>query len=293
MIRITRREFGFLSASSLLAGSLAGSGGAHAQQVLKVGLIPSEDSRAMLAQSKDILDAVEKNSGLKVQGFVATDYNGVIEALRSGKLDVAYLGPFSYVLASQIANAEAFAIPVTKKTGKPTYQSIIITRQDKGLDSVARLQGKTFAFVDPSSASGHLFPKAGLKGEGVDIDRYFSRVIFSGSHDASILAVANGKVDAAAVADPIFDNAVAKGHVKAEDFRIIWRSQPIPESPMAWRKSLDATTKQKVATALAEIKGLPWGDRGELNGFASTNDQAYDVVRATAKTLNLDLGKMK
>ena len=239
------------------------------------------------------MDQLAARTGLKVRPFVANDYNGVIEALRSGKLDVAYLGPFSYVLASQIANAEAFAIPVTKKTGKPTYQSIIITRQDKGLDSVARLQGKTFAFVDPSSASGHLFPKAAVKGEGVDIDRYFSRVIFSGSHDASILAVANGKVDAAAVADPIFDNAVAKGHVKAEDFRIIWRSQPIPESPMAWRKDLDADTKRKVAAALAEIKGLPWGDRGELNGFAPTNDQAYDVVRQTAKALNLDLGKMK
>lgn len=260
---------------------------------LRVGLIPAEDAQAMLRASQQVMDQLAARTGLKVRPFVANDYNGVIEALRSGKLDVAYLGPFSYVLASQIANAEAFAIPVTKKTGKPTYQSIIITRQDKGLDSVAKLQGKTFAFVDPSSASGHLFPKAGLKGEGIDIDKYFSRVIFSGSHDASILAVANGKVDAASVADPIFDNAIAKGHVKAEDFRIIWRSQPIPESPMAWRKDLDADTKRKVAAALAEIKGLPWGDRGELNGFAPTNDQAYDVVRQTAKALNLDLGKMK
>ena len=291
-VTMTRKKWLKAAVASL---TLAATTGVMAQQPteLRVGLIPSEDAQAMMRASQQVMDQLAARTGLKVRPFVANDYNGVIEALRSGKLDVAYLGPFSYVLASQIANAEAFAIPVTKKTGKPTYQSIIITRQDKGLDSVARLQGKTFAFVDPSSASGHLFPKAGLKGEGVDIDRYFSRVIFSGSHDASILAVANGKVDAAAVADPIFDNAVAKGHVKAEDFRIIWRSQPIPESPMAWRKDLDADTKRKVAAALAEIKGLPWGDRGELNGFAPTNDQAYDVVRQTAKALNLDLGKMK
>ena len=76
-------------------------------QVLKVGLIPSEDSRAMLAQSKDILDAVEKNLGMKVQGFVATDYNGVIEALRAKHLDIAYLGPFSYVLATTVTPVEA------------------------------------------------------------------------------------------------------------------------------------------------------------------------------------------
>lgn len=283
-----------------LQGAAAGlalmmAGGALAQQPteLRVGLIPSEDAQAMIRASQQVMEQLAARTGMKVKPFVANDYNGVIEAMRSGKIDVAYFGPFSYVLASQLANAEAFAIPVSKKSGQSSYQSILITRKDKGLNTVAQLQGKTFAFVDPSSASGHLFPKAGLKGEGVDTDKYFSRVIFSGSHDASILAVANNKVDAAAVAEPIFFNAVAKGHVKAEDFLVVWRSQPIPESPMAWRKSLDATTKQKVATALAEIKGLPWGDRGELNGFASTNDQAYDVVRATAKTLNLDLGKMK
>lgn len=283
-----------------LQGATAGlalmmAGGALAQQPteLRVGLIPSEDAQAMVRASQQVMEQLAARTGMKVKPFVANDYNGVIEAMRSGKIDVAYFGPFSYVLASQLANAEAFAIPVSKKSGQSSYQSILITRKDKGLNTVAQLQGKTFAFVDPSSASGHLFPKAGLKGEGVDTDKYFSRVIFSGSHDASILAVANSKVDAAAVAEPIFFNAVAKGHMKAEDFLVVWRSQPIPESPMAWRKSLDATTKQKVATALAEIKGLPWGDRGELNGFASTNDQAYDVVRATAKTLNLDLGKMK
>lgn len=283
-----------------LQGAAAGlalmmAGGTLAQQPteLRVGLIPSEDAQAMVRASQQVMEQLAARTGMKVKPFVANDYNGVIEAMRSGKIDVAYFGPFSYVLASQLANAEAFAIPVSKKSGQSSYQSILITRKDKGLNTVAQLQGKTFAFVDPSSASGHLFPKAGLKGQGVDTDTYFSRVIFSGSHDASILAVANNKVDAAAVAEPIFFNAVAKGHVKAEDFQVVWRSQPIPESPMAWRKSLDATTKQKVATALAEIKGLPWGDRGELNGFASTNDQAYDVVRATAKTLNLDLGKMK
>lgn len=260
---------------------------------LRVGLIPSEDAQAMMRASQQVMEQLEQKTGLKVKPFVANDYNGVIEAMRSGKIDVAYFGPFSYVLAAQMANAEAFAIPVSKKSGQSSYQSIIISKKDNGPTSVAQLQGKTFAFVDPSSASGHLFPKAGLKGEGVDTDKYFSRVIFSGSHDASIMAVAHGKVDAAAVASPIFQTAVAKGHVKAEDFQVIWTSQAIPESPMAWRKGLDADTKQKVAAALAEIKGLPWGDRGVLNGFAATNDAAYNVVRDTAKALNLDLGKMK
>jgi len=86
---------------------------------------------------------------------------------------------------------------------------------------------------------------------------------------------------------------VSKGLVKREDFQIVWRSQPIPESPMTWRKNLDAGTKQKVAAALAEVKDLPWGDQGVLDGFAATDDKAYDVVRQTAKALKLDLGSMK
>lgn len=279
---------------SLAAILLAATGTAMAQpKELRVGLIPSEDAQAMMRASQQVMEQLAQKTSLKVKPFVANDYNGVIEAMRSGKIDVAYFGPFSYVLAAQMAHAEAFAIPVSMKSGQSSYQSIIISKKDKGPTSVAQMKGKTFAFVDPSSASGHLFPKAGLKGDGVDADTYFSRVIFSGSHDASIMAVAHGKVDAAAVASPIFQTAVAKGHVKAEDFQVIWTSQPIPESPMAWRKSLDADTKQKVAAALAEIKGLPWGDRGVLNGFASTQDAAYNVVRDTAKALNLDLGKMK
>ncbi|WP_343740880.1 phosphonate ABC transporter substrate-binding protein [Delftia tsuruhatensis] len=260
---------------------------------LRVGLIPSEDAQAMIRASQQVMDQLATRTGMKVRPFVANDYNGVIEALRSNKIDIAFLGPFSYVLASQVAGAEAFAVAVTKKTGKSAYHSMVISRKDKGPASVADLKGRSFAFVDPTSASGHLFPKAGLMAEGFDADKGFSRVIFSGSHDASIMAVANGKVDAAAVADRIFDSAVNKGLVKREDFQIVWRSQPIPESPMTWRKSLDAGTKQKVAAALAEVKDLPWGDQGVLDGFAATDDKAYDVVRQTAKALKLDLGSMK
>ncbi|MDO4593126.1 MAG: phosphonate ABC transporter substrate-binding protein [Comamonadaceae bacterium] len=284
----------WLRSVAATALSLAAFSAVNAQtNELRVGLIPSEDAQAMIRASTQVMEQLAAKTGMQVKPFVANDYNGVIEALRAGKLDIAYLGPFSYVLAHQIAGVDAFAVAVTKKTGRSAYQSIVIARKDKGLQSLDHLQGRTFAFVDPSSASGHLFPKAGLMAAGFDTDKGFGRVIFSGSHDASIMAVANNKVDAAAVADRIFDSAIKKGLVKREDFTVIWHSKPIPESPMVWRQSLDAATKQKVAAALAEIKDLPWGDQGLLNGFAATDDQAYDVVRQTAKALNLDLGKMK
>lgn len=266
---------------------------ALAAQPLTIGLIPAEDSQAMIESSRQVLDSLQQQLGVPVKAFVATDYNGVIEALRAKKLDVAYLGPFSYVMATSIADVEAFAVALTKKTGQSAYRSVIVVRKDSGLASPADLKGRSFAFVDPTSASGHLFPKAGLLQAGYDPERTFGRVIFSGSHDASILAVANKKVDAAAVADRILASAIAKGTVKAEELQIVWSSSPIPESPMVWRKDLDPAMKDKVAKALANVKDLPWGDQGVLNGFQPTNDAAYHVVRETAKTLKLDLRSMK
>ena len=287
---ITRRTLAALAAGATLAAPSI----VRAQAtVLRVGLIPSEDSRAMLAQSKDILDAVEKNSGLKVQGFVATDYNGVIEALRSKHLDIAYLGPFSYVLATTVTPVEAFVIAETAKSGRTFYHSQIIALKTSGITDLNGLKGKNFAFVDPASTSGYAFPLAGLIKAGIDPKRDFKAVLFTGAHDANALAVANGKVDAATIADRILDAAIAKGHIKAEAIQVVWRSAPIPESPMVWRKDLAPELKTKVKAAFLAIKDMNWSDQGKLNGFKETNDAAYDVVRETAKLANIDLKKQK
>ena len=266
---------------------------ARAQQVLTVGLIPSEDSRAMIANSQAMMDMLSKALGFAVKPFVAADYNGVIEALRSKRLDVAYLGPFSYVLGATVADIEAFAVAETKKAGRTFYYSQIVTHKDTGIKTVNDLKGKTFAFVDPSSTSGHLFPKAGLMKLGFNTDKDFGRVIFSGSHDSSAIAVQNKKVDAAAIADRILDAAVSKGLVKREDLVEVWKSDPIPESPTVWRKDLPADLKTRVQAAFLQVKNIPWSDQGELNGFHPTNDAAYNIIRDTAKVLNLDLRKMK
>ena len=286
-----RRSFSTLCLAALTSALLAGP--AAAVPPLTVGLIPAEDSQAMLENSKAVIDSLQQQLGMPVKPFIATDYNGIIEALRSRKLDVAYLGPFSYVLAGSVANVEAFAVAETKKSGRSFYKSLIITRKESGLQTLEQLKGRTMAFVDPSSASGHLFPSAGLQKLNIDPNKYFSRVIFSGSHDASILAVANKKVDAAAVADRILAAAVAKGVVQQSELNVVWTSPDIPESPMVWRKDLDPALKQKIAAAFAGIKDVKWGDQGVLNGFVPTSDGAYDVVRETAKILNLDLKAMK
>lgn len=292
MTRLRFLPYAF-AAFATFAASSGCWGAAATPKALTIGLIPAEDSQEMMEGTREVIENLQRQLGMPVKPFVATDYNGIIEALRAGKLDIAYLGPFSYVLATTVANVEAFAVAVPKKSGKSAYHSLIVARKDSGIDDLSKLKGNTFAFVDASSASGHLFPKAGLQQQGYDPAKLFSRVIFSGSHDASLLAVTNRKVDAAAVADRIYASAVAKGVIGKDDLKVVWTSPDIPESPMAWRKDLDPALKEKVARALANLKDVRWGDQGVLNGFQPTNDAAYDVVRETAKVLKLDLRRMK
>jgi phosphonate transport system substrate-binding protein len=292
-MQITRRLF-VLSTAAAVGAGLSGTAHAQAQpNVLRVALIPSEDSRAMLAASDELLKALEKNLGIRVQGFVASDYNGVIEALRAGHVEVAYLGPFSYVLGTTVAPIEAFATAETARAGRTYYHSQIIARKDSGIAKVEDLRGRTFAFVDPSSTSGHLFPKAGLIRAGIDPDKFFGRVLFTGSHDANAVAVANKRVDAATIADRIFDTAVARKLVNPDEIQVVWRSEPIPESPTVWRRNLPDDLKKRIKDAFLNIRDITWADQGKLNRFVETNDAAYDVIRETAKVLNLDLTKMK
>jgi len=292
-MKFTRRSL-LATAPALIGAPWLGiASTARAADALTVGLIPSEDSRAMIANSQVMMDMLAKALGMPVKPFVAADYNGVIEALRSKRLDVAYLGPFSYVLGTTVADIEAFAVAETKKAGRTSYHSLIVARKDSGIKTVADLKGKTFAFVDPTSTSGHLFPKAGLIKAGFNPDKDFGRVIFSGSHDSNAVAVQNKKIDAVAIADRILDAAIAKGLAKREDLQVVWTSDPIPESPTVWRKDLDPGLKKRVQAAFLEVKDIPWSDQGLLNGFHPTNDAAYNIIRETAKTLNLDLRAMK
>jgi phosphonate transport system substrate-binding protein len=274
------------------AASALAMGVARAEPVLNMGLVPGEDPRVMVNDNQMLLDHLQKSLQMQVKPFVATDYNGVIEALRSKKLDIALLGPFSYVLATTVANVEAFAMLETQKQGS-TYRSVIIARKDHGIAGLKDLGGKTFAFVDPSSTSGHLFPKAALIKAGYNPDTYFSRVIFSGGHDASAIAVQNGKVDAAAIADALIDIAYSRGMLKRDEVSVIWTSEPIPGAPVVYRRDLPEDQKAKVREAFAQVRDMPWGPKIIIKRWAPTNDAAYDVIRETAKLLDLDLKKMQ
>lgn len=264
---------------------------AAAQGTLTLGLIPSEDPRLMITDNAAIIEALRTSLGMEIKPFVATDYNGVIEALRAKKLDVALLGPFSYVLANAIADVDPIAIPETQKQGS-VYHAVIIARKDRNIRSLADLKGRTFAFVDPSSTSGHLFPKTAMLRAGLNPDADL-RAIFAGSHDAAAIAVQNGKVDAGAVADGLLDAAVARGMVKIEEIQIVWTSDPIPGAPMVMRRDLPEPLKQRIRAAFASMRDQPWSKGTVIKRWVPATDADFAVVREAAKVLNLDLRKMK
>jgi phosphonate transport system substrate-binding protein len=266
-------------------------GAAAAQSVINLGLVPAEDPRLMVADNQALIEALRQSLGVEVRPFVATDYNGVIEALRAKKLDLAMLGPFSYVLAASIAEVDPIVMPETQKQGA-TYHSLIVARKDRNIRTLADLKGRSFAFVDPSSTSGHLFPKTAMIRAGLDPDTDL-RAIFAGSHDASVIAVQNGKVDAAAVAEGLLDAAAARGMVKADELHIVWKSEPIPGAPIVMRRDLPAPLKERIRAAFGGMRDLPWSKGVIIKRWVPVSDENYAVVRETAKVLKLDLNKLK
>jgi phosphonate transport system substrate-binding protein len=261
--------------------------------VLKIGFIPAEDARAMIRQSQAILDIVAKETGMKVETFVGSDYNGTIEALRNGHIDVALLGPFSYVLATTQAPVEAFAVTVIAKTMQPSYRAIIITGKDSPINSLQDIKGHTFAFVDPGSTSGYMVPAAAFINAGITPEKEFKQVMYSGGHDATIVAVGQGKVDAGAVADRIYERGCAKGLADCSKLKVAWQSDPIWNDPVLYRKNLPEELKKKIRDAFYSVKNLPFGEMGTVARFDPITDKDYDSIRNIAKALKLDLTKMK
>ena len=285
-----------LAASAVLSTAEAQQRQAHDPTktgTLRIGFIPAEDSRAMVRQSQAILDIVAKHTGMKIETFVGSDYNATIEAFRSGHVDVGLLGPFSYVLATTQAPVEAFAVTVVAKTMQPSYKSIIIAKKDSGIDSLEKIKGRTFAFVDPGSTSGSMVPSAAFVKAGITPQKDFKQVMYSGGHDATIVAVGTGKVDAGAVADRIYERGCAKGLADCSTLKVVWTSDPIPNDPLLYRKALPEDLKKKIRDAFAEVKNLPFGEMGTVARFDPATDKDYDPIRQIASALKLDLTKMK
>lgn len=252
---------------------------------LTFGLISTESAPEVLRRWRPILAQLEKDLGIPVRTLTSTDYRGTIEALRFGKAHAGWLGPKAYVEASHknYANVEPVA-QVQLANGSLGYRSALIVHADSDLFSPEDTAGRTFAFNDPNSTSGYLVPSAFFLMEmGVDPQKHFSKVSFSGSHEASILAVANKKVEVASTNLPDLQQLVREGKVPRTALRVIWVSRLIPNDPVVVRKDLPASLKSALQESLVSMRARhpeAFTEGGAFfGGFVKVDDSRYQVVR--------------
>jgi len=283
--------------ASLAAVAFAGAAWGQAcedPKVLRFSLVPTQDSVRELGYYKPILDLLGKNTGKKIEFYMPTSYSSVVEALLGKWVDIAVLGPESYVIAkSKDKTLDVFGTYSRKADGiqeaGPGYKSVLITKKGSKFTTIESLKGGVLALVDPASTSGSLVPENVFPGstKTPPLKQYFSKVVFSGGHDLSSLAVAEGKVDAAFVATHRFMETVNAGKVKLEDFNYLWYSPIIPQDPFVYRGTLCEPLKQKIAETYLTVDQNPDGkkylDNVKSDRVVKMTDADYDIVRNVTK----------
>lgn len=254
---------------------------------LKIVFIAYENPDQLVENVEPVIEYLEKRLGTKIRHFAATDYAGVVEALRQGSADVGFMGPLQYVMARE--HAGAYPILGEIYNGSSTYVSRIFVRQDSGFTKPADLRGKTIAFVDPISSSGYMYPldvfkTAGLIETREDADQYFKRIYFAGGDEQAMRAVLNGFVDAAGVGQ--FAWRLLRGKER-DEIRSIGESRPIPSHCIVVSKQLDKARVAALSAALLALEDGP--DQGLLqhlygvDGYVKVDHSTFSEVEKIAR----------
>ncbi|MEK9673451.1 MAG: phosphate/phosphite/phosphonate ABC transporter substrate-binding protein [Rhodospirillaceae bacterium] len=249
-MKLTFKSVLTAAAVAVLAG-VAGAAKAEAPKQIRFGLLPAEDPTQMVEQFNGIAKHIGEKMGLPVNVKVSESYNALIEAMRAGHLEIVYVGGGQYLKMLDLG-MKVVPLVLNKDTNKRTYyKSCIVTKPDSGIKTFADLKGKTFAFVSPTSTSGGVAPTYMLLKNKINPDKDFKRKIFAGKHDASFLAVKNGKVDAGAVGDFYFWRWQDRGIFKMERYDepndklinaelSIIGCQKVPNTPMVTQEAFGA-----------------------------------------------------
>jgi phosphonate transport system substrate-binding protein len=291
--------FGLVGAVALMAFATF----AHAASdcpnggTIRFGVEPYEAAARLTPIYGHIGDLIGAKVGCKVQILITTNYTAEIEAMRAGRLEVGEFGPLGYVLAHQVAKAEAVAT-FGSADGKPeTYTAGIVTWPGSGITAMAGIAGHTFAYSDPASTSGHLFPAYALRKAGIDPDKGI-KAFYAGSHTASFEAIRNHKVQAGELNSQEITSATLASEYKPTDFVELWRSDPIPIDPIAISPHLQPAFAARLTAVLQslDLRELSPNDLKIIGSSGARlvpqTDQAYDGIRELVKTLNIDLAKI-
>jgi phosphonate transport system substrate-binding protein len=278
------RSLVLITASATLAVA------AHAQQVLRVTAIPDEAPTELARKFAPLGAYLEAKLGVKVEWTPVTDYAAAVEALVNKKVDLAWFGGFTFVQAS--VRSEGKVIPLVQREEDEKFRSVFITDANSGINKLEDLKGKTLSFGSASSTSGHLMPRSFLLAAKINPDVDLKRISFSGAHDATIAAVASGKVDAGALNISVWDKFVADKKVDPAVVKVFYTTPPYYDYNWTVHADMPADLRNKLQQAFLaldastpqgkEILGLQRATR-----FIPTKAENYSGIRAAAENAGL------
>jgi len=264
----------------LAAGSHAG------DKPVVVGMIPDAGATQVSIQEKAPLkEYLARQMKTDVNLMIPTNYNATVEALGNGSLDFAYLGALTYTKAHR----QYGVIPLVQRSSDLQFHSLFITGANSGINTLADLKGKNFAFGDINSTSGHLIPYYEMKQAGINVDSDL-KFRYTGSHPATAKAVESGAADAGALDETVYNSMVAEGKLDKSKVRVFYTSKPFVDYVWVARKDVSKEAQERFAAAFTELKeGRDDQILTILRGksFVRASDDKYELIRKIGEELKM------
>ncbi len=273
-----------------LALALGTTGLAQAQTVLRVTTIPEEAATEQVRKFTPLASYLERQLGMKVEFNPVNDYPAAVEALVNKRVDLVWFGGFTHVQANRRSGGKI--VPLAQREEDTRFQSVFIAKTDSGIKALADLKGKQVSFGSASSTSGHLMPRSFLLESGIEPERDFRRVAFSGAHDATIASVVSGRVDAAALDITVWRKFVQENKVDTRAVDVFYTTPPFFNYNWSVHADMPAELQQRIRNALlgldpanpehAEILRLNRATR-----YVPTQPENYKGLEAAARSAGL------
>ena len=259
------------------------------QQVFKITAIPDESPTELARKAQPLIKYLEAKLGMKVEYTPVSDYAASVEALANKQVDMAWFGGFTFVQANVRSGGKA--VPLVQREEDEKFRSVFITT-DPAIKTLADLKGKTLSFGSQSSTSGHLMPRSYLLDAKIDPDKDLKRVAYSGAHDATIAAVAAGKVDAGALNISVWEKFVTDKKVDTDKVRVIYTTPPYFDYNWTVHADMPAALKEKISKAFLDLnKATPEGkeilELQRATRFVPTKAENYKGIEVAARSAGL------
>lgn len=291
------KPYSFIKAA--IAGLAIATGGVAVAEeckdpdVLRFSMIPTEETTQELSLYQPMVNKLKQATGKPIEFYLPTSYASVVEAMLGGFVDIGMHGPYSYVIAQERdPSLEVFATYAKHKghfqEEGPGYKAVLVSRSDSGIESLEDIKGTVVGLTDPASTSGNLLPRVSFTEViGEDLEDHFDRVVYTGGHDLSAMAVYEGQVDVAFVATHRLDNVIDRGLVKMEDYNLLWSSPVIPQDPFVVSGKLCDELVEKITEAFLTLgeteEGREYLKNVNASKFVAMTDADYDIIRALKK----------